>query len=77
MDDENGLAEATFPEDVLHRSYSTSSIEDILHQSRRTLSPVKLMESPHKSRSSSYDDLVSLAGPFPPTLTPTKLRFEL
>jgi len=63
-------------EDTLQRSYSTSSIEDILHQSQWTMSPIEYLDSPLKSRSSSCDDLVSFSGSPTPTLTPTKAHFK-
>ena len=76
-----GLAMATgtlaASEDTLQRSYSTSSIEDILHQSQWTMSQIEYLDSPFKSRSSSCDDLVSLSGSPTPTLTPTKGHFKL
>lgn len=69
-----GLA---IPEDALPRSYSTSSIEGLLHQSQRTVSPIEWLESPFKSRASSCDDLVSFNGSLTPTPTPTKAQFKL
>lgn len=71
-----GLAELAAPEDALQRSHSTSSIHDIL-QSQMVMSPIDFLESPFKSRSSSFDDLVSLSGSPTPTLTPTKAQFRL
>ena len=65
------------PDDVLQRSHSTSSIQDILRESHRTMFPIECSESPLKSRSSSCDDLVSLSGSPTPTLTPTKAQFKL
>jgi hypothetical protein len=62
-------------DDILHRSYSTSSIEDILHQSQRSMSPVECFDSPLKSRSSSCDDLVSFSGSLTPTSPPPKTHF--
>jgi len=71
-----GLAATTLalsvPEDVLQRSHSASSIDDILYQAQRVMSPIEYSESPLKSRSSSCDDLVSLSGSLTPTLTPTR-----
>ena len=64
------------PEDPLQRSYSTSSIEDILRHSQRSMQPTERQESPLKSRSSSCDDLVSFSGSPTPTLTPTKMQFK-
>ena len=76
-----GLAAATVElaasEDTLQRSYSTSSIEDILRQSQWTMSPVECLDSPFKTRSSSCDDLVSLSGSPTPTPTPTGAHFKL
>lgn len=65
------------PEDVLQRSHSTSSIHDILHQSQMAMSYIKRLESPLKSRSSSYDDIVSLSGSPTPTPTPSKAQFRI
>jgi len=70
-DGENGLATAS--EEVLQRSYSTSTIEDIL-RSQVAMVSIERMESP---RSSSCDDLTSLSGSLTPTLTPTKTHFKL
>jgi len=76
-----GLTTATVElaasEDTLQRSYSTSSIEDILRQSQWTMSPVECLDSPFKTRSSSCDDLVSLSGSPTPTPTPTGAHFKL
>lgn len=76
-----GLAAATVElaasEDTLQRSYSTSSIEDLLRQSQWTMSPVECLDSPFKTRSSSCDDLVSLSGSPTPTPTPTGAHFKL
>lgn len=74
MDGFTGLAGFGVPEDTLQRSHSTSSIDDIF---QRTMSPIKCLESPLKSRSSSCDDLVSFSGSPTPTMTPTKPYFKL
>ncbi|KAF9793142.1 putative phosphatase regulatory subunit-domain-containing protein [Thelephora terrestris] len=65
------------PEEVLQRSHSASSIEDILRQVRRTTSQIEHPESPHKSRRSSCDDLASLGGALTPTHSPTTMPFRL
>lgn len=65
------------PDDILQRSYSTSSIEDILHHSQRAMSPVEYFDSSLKSRSSSCDDLISLSGSLTPTSPSPKTHFTL
>ena len=79
--DGEGLGAASiafaFTEDALQRSYSTSSIEDVLRQSQKTVLPVERLEPlAHKSRSSSCDDLAALSGSLTQTRSPTRTQFR-
>lgn len=65
------------PEEALQRSYSTSTIEHIMHQPQRTMTPTEPLKFSHRSRSSSYDDITSFSPPITPTLSQKKAQFKI